>query len=684
LEELEKLKRKGELLRAAQRRESERTLQKSIPVMNSQKVEEGNKTELLGESFGQVNDYSHKPMKQKRILPSIPIPTRASPVLPAIGTPNQINYSKEQFIERSFPDKFSLDDNGSTMNTNNCESLIESVEDMSTITAEDKDCLTATDIEDFNFNDLAKELQPGVWGKVKISLCGHHLGRSMVHNKQVFQSHLVNWEALCQNPSLVFDDKLVIMTNQRLYPGRVALPLILSTLAFEKPLSGETLALLAMNDPLQKLISEDNEEKIEDEDGEMQNYSMNKSMVLAFEGCERKPSNESTDAHNDNSIDSISGDNLGEEKKVKGETSVSQTETSADDGCKYLVPQDNEKIGSDPCVPKLEEDESYSWLSTFWLNKSQKRKGRRRKHQIDTNNSVETEKIKHGEFKEKNKATTKSERKGKKRSIKTLKPTSEMLQSLGLQPGENQIEFVVNSALQGRQSVKASIWLWRSDDKIVVSDVDGTITKSDVMGHCMPWVGNAWCHEGVARYYSDIEDNGYRIMYLTSRSVGHAAITREYLFNQIEQTGHRGNLEFLPSGPVIMAPDSLFTAVNREIIQRNPQQFKIPALQGVKKLFPTGYQPYAAAFGNRKSDLIAYDSVDIPIERVFIIDGSGAMRTANRDYNVTYPILDKIVDAMFPSKCLPAYTECNDLLHWNQEYIADPDDLSSLSECEEH
>ena len=174
-------------------------------------------------------------------------------------------------------------------------------------------------------------------------------------------------------------------------------------------------------------------------------------------------------------------------------------------------------------------------------------------------------------------------------------------------------------------------------------------------------------------------------MYLTSRSIGHAAITREYLFNEVGQNGSHGNLEFLPNGPVIMAPDSLFTAVNRELIQRNPQQFKIPALQNVKDLFPKGYQPFAAAFGNRKTDHIAYTSVGIPIDRIFIIDTTGSMRTANRDYNVTYPILNTIVDAMFPQQnCLSAYAEYNDILHWEQGYTADLDELSSLSECEDH
>ncbi|CAF2155838.1 unnamed protein product [Brassica napus] len=37
--------------------------------------------------------------------------------------------------------------------------------------------------------------------------------------------------------------------------------------------------------------------------------------------------------------------------------------------------------------------------------------------------------------------------------------------------------------------VDAHIYRWRWDTKIVISDVDGTITKSDVLGQFMPLVG---------------------------------------------------------------------------------------------------------------------------------------------------------------------------------------------------
>lgn len=60
---------------------------------------------------------------------------------------------------------------------------------------------------------------------------------------------------------------------------------------------------------------------------------------------------------------------------------------------------------------------------------------------------------------------------------KTLRLTSEQIASLNLRDGENEIEFSVTTAYQGTSRCKCFLYKWRYDDKIVVSDIDGTITK---------------------------------------------------------------------------------------------------------------------------------------------------------------------------------------------------------------
>ena len=109
---------------------------------------------------------------------------------------------------------------------------------------------------------------------------------------------------------------------------------------------------------------------------------------------------------------------------------------------------------------------------------------------------------------------------------------------------------------------------------MVVSDIDGTITKyviylfcflnvlnrcyrSDGLGHIFAMIGRDWTHVGVAKLYTDIVRNGYKLMYLTSRAIGQADATRGYL-KGIKQNNYQ-----LPEGPVIMSPDRLMASLHR-------------------------------------------------------------------------------------------------------------------------
>lgn len=71
------------------------------------------------------------------------------------------------------------------------------------------------------------------------------------------------------------------------------------------------------------------------------------------------------------------------------------------------------------------------------------------------------------------------------------------------------IRFSVKSRLQGEQTVIGKIFLWDFRTKIVISDVDGTITRSDVMGHVMPRLGHDWSHPGICNLFQNVNGNGY-------------------------------------------------------------------------------------------------------------------------------------------------------------------------------
>ena len=200
---------------------------------------------------------------------------------------------------------------------------------------------------------------------------------------------------------------------------------------------------------------------------------------------------------------------------------------------------------------------------------------------------------------------------------KTLQPPASELAQLGLVAGSNTIDFTFENSLLGRQTLRAYVYLLDWDVKIVVSDIDGTITKSDVLGHIMPMVGQDWSHAGVAKLFHAIVANGYQMMYLSARAISQAATTRDYL-RTLSQDGVG-----MPSGPVIMSPDGMLPSLYREVVLRRPQEFKISCLSTIRALFPEERNPFYAGFGNRPTDEVSYEAVGVPRGKIFTINPRG-------------------------------------------------------------
>jgi len=78
-----------------------------------------------------------------------------------------------------------------------------------------------------------------------------------------------------------------------------------------------------------------------------------------------------------------------------------------------------------------------------------------------------------------------------------------------LKEGKNEIKFTVHSKLQGTCTLTGNIYLWSYKTRIVISDIDGTITKSDVLGHVMPRLGADWSQPAICNLYQKISQNGY-------------------------------------------------------------------------------------------------------------------------------------------------------------------------------
>merc|ERR1711953_559800 len=227
---------------------------------------------------------------------------------------------------------------------------------------------------------------------------------------------------------------------------------------------------------------------------------------------------------------------------------------------------------------------------------------------------------------------------------KTLRLSNEAIKCLNLKKGANEIQFSVTTAFQGTTRCMCHVYLWSYDDKIVISDIDGTITKSDVLGHVLPIIGRDWAQSGVASLFTKIVNNGYHIVYLSARAIGQASITKDYLAS-VKQ----GEVN-LPDGPIFLNPTSLVNAFHREVIEKNPQEFKIACLRDIKRLFPETYNPFYAGYGNRVNDVWAYQAVGIPKTMIFTINPKGELRhELTNAFQTSYGSMASYADHLFPS-----------------------------------
>lgn len=226
---------------------------------------------------------------------------------------------------------------------------------------------------------------------------------------------------------------------------------------------------------------------------------------------------------------------------------------------------------------------------------------------------------------------------------KSLRLSSDQIRCLNLNEGANDVVFSVTTQYQGTCRCKATIYLWNWDDKVVISDIDGTITKSDALGHILPQLGKDWTHQGITSLYHKIHLNGYKFLYCSARAIGMADLTKGYL----QWVSERGC--GLPKGPILLSPSSLFSALHREVIEKKPEVFKVACLSDIQQLFLPQRQPFYAAFGNRPNDVFAYRQVGLPESRIFTVNPRGELiQELIKNHKSTYQRLGEVVELLFP------------------------------------
>ena len=224
------------------------------------------------------------------------------------------------------------------------------------------------------------------------------------------------------------------------------------------------------------------------------------------------------------------------------------------------------------------------------------------------------------------------------RMKKSSKIPSNILEKFELKPDMNEIEFIVDGF-----TIKSNIYLWNYTDKIVISDFDGTVTRSDVIGQIGVYFGIDWTHKYIAQLYSHIVKNGYKMLYVTARTMYMQSSTKNSL-NSINQNGF-----LMPIGPMMMNESGYVDAIKTEIIDKVPQEFKIECLSNILKLFPSDVEPYYAGFGNKPSDKIAYEKIGIDQGKIYIINEKGEIsKNFRTKCKTNFLLMDEQIDELFP------------------------------------
>lgn len=200
-----------------------------------------------------------------------------------------------------------------------------------------------------------------------------------------------------------------------------------------------------------------------------------------------------------------------------------------------------------------------------------------------------------------------------------ITPSREYFRRFLLKPGKN--KFVCWHKATDT-SVVFNLWWYELSDKLMIMDIDGTITKSDLTGYIQTvYLGMfTYIHDGLVDFLSTLsKEHHLKLIYLTSRPMGHRRETINLL------KGIRGkDGTMLPDGPLFTTKSRLMVALYKEVITKETAQLKSNMLQNVSRVFHeaglTRISPFVLGIGNKENDALAYNSVGLPGENILLIN----------------------------------------------------------------
>lgn len=215
---------------------------------------------------------------------------------------------------------------------------------------------------------------------------------------------------------------------------------------------------------------------------------------------------------------------------------------------------------------------------------------------------------------------------------RSTKPSHDSLQRLLglLKKGRNRAQYVLFTA-SGNKCLGVAdfnIYHWSCQDRVVVCDIDGTITKSNVRGvlDTVLLERHEYAHEGVCSFLSQLiaSQQDVCVLYLTSRPISLAQSTRDFLSQLVQKDCSR-----LPEGPLFCHSGHLGQVLFSELVWKDTHQYKADVLfRQVVLPFAVATQAsssrnesiWCAGFGNNMADAMAYEMAGMPRRDIYIID----------------------------------------------------------------
>lgn len=225
-----------------------------------------------------------------------------------------------------------------------------------------------------------------------------------------------------------------------------------------------------------------------------------------------------------------------------------------------------------------------------------------------------------------------------------LRPPTKTLEKLVddaiLNYGRNLIRYILfNDENERIATAESFLYLWSARDSVIVCDIDGTITKSDVRGVLDTVVQDNFkhIHSGVCKFLNDVM-NAYeldretrhgglggqvRFFYLSSRPISYISQTRKLLVGLSQD--HEEVTYGLPPGPIMCHRGSLSTVLHSELVAKNVYEFKADVLARQIVL------PFVAAIGNSCKHQLRGSSFDDQPEHIWRNESDLSELTINAD-----------------------------------------------------